>query len=209
MSEIYNSTYNTTTGTSLSTGSYHLSDNKHLYEVQRTNNFEFIVALGLEGSMKRAGANTEDTALKITNQQATDVLRLSVASAPIPHFKQTPLSIRRGNSVMKFAGTPDFESGTIRFHDFIGADTKSILMAWQNLSYNVRTQNVGLMSDYKRDATLLEYSPDYHLVRSWTLKGCWISGLKEDDYNQEEGKGHMIEATIEYDYAYPNEEGQE
>lgn len=180
-------------------GSYHLSDNPALYEVARSNNFEFVVT-GL-GSLLRAGANTTDNNAYIDGAVAEDVIRLSVERTSVPTFKQTPLTIRRGNSVMKFAGVPDFDDGSLVVRDFIGADTKSALMAWQNLSYNVKTQKVGLMKDYKKDCYLLEYAPDMSLVRQWVLKGCWIAGLSMDEFNQEEGGKRTISATIPYDYA--------
>ena len=74
-------------------------------------------------------------------------------------------------------------------------------MAWQNLSYNVRTEKVGLAKDYKKDCYLLEYSPDYQLVRKWIMHGCWVSSISEDDYNSDSNDKHMISATIEYDRA--------
>ena len=180
-------------------GSYHLSDNPALYEVARTNNFEFVVTN--LGKLLRAGANTTDNNAYIDGAVAEDVIRLSVEKSSVPTFKQTPLSIRRGNSVMKFAGVPEFDDGNIVVRDFIGADTKSALMAWQNLSYNVKTQKVGQMKDYKRDCYLMEYTPDMQLVRTWTLKGCWISGLQMDEFNQETSDKRTITATIPYDYA--------
>ncbi len=173
-------------------GTYVLADNPNLYEIQRTNNFEFI-ATGLE-SLVRAGTNQ-------TIQNAQGIIRMSVVSAPIPHFKQNVITIQRGNSTMKAAGVASFDSGTLVVNDYIGADTKSVLMAWQNLSYNVKTEKVGLMSDYKKDCTLIEYTPDYQKVRSWKLYGCWISGLSESDYNNEQNEKHQITATIEYDKA--------
>lgn len=195
----YNSTYSKQESSTYNRGSYHLADNPTLYEVQRSNTFEFIVT-GINDLLK-AGATGRETSSKISNGE--EVFRISVESAPIPHFTQNVLEIRRGNSVMKFAGTPSFEGGTLTFNDYIGADTKAVLMAWQNLSYNVKTENVGLMSDYKKTATLIEYSPDYKKVREWTLYGCWISGMSEDAYNQESGEKHKIQCTIQYDKAIP------
>ena len=180
-------------------GAYHLADNPALYEVARSNNFEFVVT-GL-GNLLRAGANTTDNNAYINGAVAEDVIRLSVESSSVPTFKQNPLSIRRGNSVMKFAGVPDFEDGTLVVRDFIGADTKSALMAWQNLSYNVKTQKVGQMKDYKKDCYLMEYTPDMQLIRTWTLKGCWIAGLTMNEFNQEQGDKRTISASIPYDYA--------
>lgn len=180
-------------------GSYHLADNPSLYEVARSNNFEFVVTN--LGDLLRAGANETDNNAYIKGSTAEDVIRLSVESSSVPTYKQAVLSLRRGNSVMKFAGLPDFDDGSLVVRDFIGADTKSALMAWQNLSYNVKTQKVGQMKNYKKDCYLMEYTPDMQLIRIWTLKGCWIAGLQMGEFNQESGDKRTITATIPYDYA--------
>lgn len=179
-------------------GAYHLSDNPALYEVQRSNNFEFVVT-GIDNIL-RVDADEGDDNAYITN--AAQTLRFSVVQASIPMFSQEPISIRRGNSVMKAAGVPTFPDGSLVVNDFIGADTKSALMAWQNLSYNVKTERVGKMADYKKTCYLCEYTPDYQLVRTWKMLGCWVSGLQEDDFNMEDGNKKTITATIQYDKAF-------
>ncbi len=179
-------------------GSYYLADNPDLYEIQRSNNFEFVVEDF--DSLLRAGAlGTEDKDFILNGQE---VLRFSMVDAFTPTFKQEPITIRRGNSIMKAAGVPTFEAGQIKVNDFIGADTKSVLLAWQALSYNVRTEKVGRMSQYKKDCTLMEYTPDYQLVRSWKLKGCWVSAIDGGTFTMENGDKKTITATIEYDKAY-------
>ena len=47
----------------------------------------------------------------------------------------------------------------------------------------------------------MEYTPDMQLIRTWTLKGCWIAGLQMGEFNQESGDKRTITATIPYDYA--------
>lgn len=195
----YNTTYAQQQNATMETGSYHLADFPSLYEVQRNNNFEFFVD-GID-NLTKAGSNGTET--NRTVQNGGETLRLSNVTAFIPHFSQEPLSIRRGNSVMKAAGIPTFEAGNVSFNDYIGADTKAALMAWQALSYNVVSERVGVMSSYKKRATLIEYSPDYKKVREWTLYGCWVSKITEDDYDQESGDKHKISATIEFDKAIP------
>lgn len=178
-------------------GTYVLADYPNLSEIQRSNNFEFIITN--VDNILRAGMTEGETNSTIENAQ--EILRLSVVSAPIPHYTQNPIEVRRGNSVMKYAGVPTFSNGSIVVNDYIGLDTKSVLMAWQNLSYNVLTEKVGLASDYKKDAFLIEYTPDYQEVRRWKLHGCWVSGLSESDYSQDNSEKHQITATIEYDRA--------
>lgn len=180
-------------------GTYHLADNPQLFEIQRQNNFEFVVT-DIDG-IYRAGSNGTESSAALKNAQ--EMLRLSVNKAFIPHFKQETVSIKRGNSTLKYAGVPSFDAGSLSFHDFIGADVKSILMAWQNLSYNVQTEKVGSLdvTNYKKDCYLIEYTPDYRKVRTWRLHGCWISSLTEGEYTADSGDKHMIDATIEYDRA--------
>ena len=181
------------------TGAYHLADNPKIFEVQRGNNFEFIVT-DIDGIMRAGAVGTESNA-KIKNAQ--EMLRLSIQKAFVPHFTQEVVQVKRGNTTLKYAGVPTFEAGTISFHDFIGADVKSILMAWQNMSCNIQTEKVGSLdvTPYKKQCYLIEYTPDYRKVRTWKLFGCWISGIQEDDYSHDSTGNKKITVTIEYDRA--------
>ena len=187
-------------------GAYHLANNPKMFEPARTNNFRFVVT-DLDNIL-RVGYTAEDSGnTRIANAQ--EVLEFSVSKATIPQFTQEEIVIRRGNSVMKAAGLPTFNDGSLVINDYIGADGKSVLMAWQNLSYNVDTQMVGYMSDYKKNCWLIEYDPQYKMVRQWVLYGCWVSGISQEDFDMENGGKRMITATIKYDYAkmqLPDEE---
>ena len=180
-------------------GTYHLADNPQLFEVQRNNNFEFVVT-DIDGIMRAGATGTEKNA-KINNAQ--EMLRLSVTKAFVPHFTQEVVPIKRGNTTLKYAGVPTFGEGTLDFNDFIGADVKSILMAWQNLSCNIQTEKVGSLdvTNYKKNCYLIEYTPDYRKVRTWKLYGCWISSLSEGEYTADDGQKHSISCTIQYDRA--------
>lgn len=136
---------------------------------------------------------------KIAN--ADESIRLNVVKCDVPHFELEVLTIRRGNDQIKFAGVPSFGSGSLVVDDMIGLKTKSILMAWQGLAYNVRTRKGGHMWQYKRDCTLMEYTQDYKLLRTWTLYGCWINALSEDNFDKENDGRRQITATIQYDRA--------
>ncbi len=181
-------------------GTYHLADRPELYEVQRNNNYEFIVT-NID-DLIRPGMLGNETNAKIKDAQ--NILRISVTSAFIPHFQQNVVEIQRGNSKLKYAGVPEFSNGELQFNDYVGADVKSILMAWQHMSYDVYTEKVASLqrTQYKKDCYLLEYPPDYYAPhRKWILKGCWISNLQESPYSAADGDKHQISATIEYDYA--------
>lgn len=172
-------------------GIYNLANNPAHFEIQRNNNFEFYI----EGLAKEMGySNVEG--------MNEDIIRVSVSKAFVPHFTQGVIEVKRGNSTMKFAGAPTFSNGQLDLNDYIGAGTKEVLMAWQRCSYDVQTEKVGLAADYKRTGYLLEYTPDYQLVRQWQLDGCWISGLSESEFSHDSAEKHTIQCTIEYDRAF-------
>jgi hypothetical protein len=178
-------------------GTYYLTNRPDIYEIQRTNNFVFQTT-ELAGKLGILIGDANDYAA--TN--ADEVLELSVSKSSVPHFSQGVIQVKRGNNTMKFAGTPEFKSGSLTVNDYIGSGVKDVLMAWQQKSYDVNTEKVGLAKDYKITAYLLEYTPDYQLVRTWRLEGCWISEISEDEYNHESNDKHTIQVTIEYDKAY-------
>lgn len=180
-------------------GLYHVNDNTKYYESQRSTDFEFII-----------DAADMENLVSITSNQvipnAQEVLRLAVVECPIPHYNINVLTQRRGNSITKFAGTPEWSEGQVTVRDWIGVDTKGILMAWQHLAYDVNTDKVGILSDYKKNATLIEYSPDKQVVRSWTLYGCWINNISEPNFSHGESQNdRVITATIQYDKAVLND----
>lgn len=177
-------------------GTYHLAANPQLYEPQRANTFSFVVTdiddLVQLGS--KSGAIFAN---------AQEILSVACSGAPVPHFSQDIVRVRRGNNEIKFAGTVTFEAGTLKLRDYIGANVKEILMAWRTLSYDIETGNVGALarSPYKKDCYLIEYAPDFEVVRRWVLHGCWISNISEGDYDADNGDKKDITATIQYDWA--------
>ena len=178
-------------------GTYHMAANTNLYEIQRTNNFEFIVT-DIDGITK-AGMLGNEANGKIANAQ--EIIRMAVSSASVPFFSQNAIEVKRGNSTMKFAGVPTFEAGTIKVVDYIGASAKEVLLAWQSLSYNVTTEKVGLASDYKKDCYLVEYTPDYQKVRQWKMHGCWISKISGGSFESETNDKMQLDIEIQYDKA--------
>lgn len=180
-------------------GTYHMIDNPELFEPQRGNNFELIVT-GLGGLTKAGMQDTDSNSAIGSEAEAQETIRLAVSQAFVPSFSQTPIEIKRGNSTIKYAGTPTFSEGTIRVNDYIGLGTLETLYAWQAKSYNVLTEKVGVGQDYKKTAYLMEYTPDFQLVRTWVLYGCWISNLTEDTFDSSNQNNlHTISATIQYD----------
>lgn len=182
----------------------HISSNLANYEAARTGFFSLIVD-DIDNIVNAAFSGDPSTATdKDKIARAQEILKLNVVGAPVPHFKVNTLSYKRGNDTVNFAGTPEFSGGTITVDDVVGLDTKSILMAWQALTYNVYTRKGGRMKDYKKNCTLIEYTQDFEQIRSWTLYGCFITEITEDDFNKESDNKRQIKASIIYDRAEMN-----
>jgi hypothetical protein len=184
----------------------HISTNLANYEAARTGFFSLIVD-DIDNIVKASysGANPKEAPEGDKIARAQEILKLNVTKAPVPHFSLKAESYRRGNDVVKFAGVPDFKDGSIEVDDVVGMDTKSILMAWQGLAYNVHTRKGGRMKDYKKNCTLIEYTQDFEQIRSWTLYGCWISDINEGDFDKENDGKRKITAKLEYDRAELND----
>lgn len=183
----------------------HISTNLANYEAARTGFFSLIVD-NLDGIIKSTYTGDHDAAPESDKiSRAQETLKLNVVTADVPHFSLETLQYRRGNEVVKFAGVPTFEAGSVKVDDVVGLDTKAILMAWQALAYNVHTGKGGRMVDYKRKCVLVEYTQDYEQVRSWDLYGCWIKTLSEDAFDKENDGKRAITATIEFDKAIMRE----
>ena len=179
----------------------HISTNLANYEAARTGFFSLIID-DIDNIVKASySGDTSAAAASDKIARAQEVLKLNVVKAPVPHFSLKVNKYTRGNDTVKFAGTPEFKEGSIVVDDVVGMDTKSILMAWQALAYNVYTRKGGRMKDYKKTATLIEYTQDFEQIRSWTLYGCWISDINEGDFDKENDGKRQITAKIEYDRA--------
>ena len=210
-------------------GTYHISTDLQNYETARSNFFQLIVEdldELLYPEFSYDGTNEKDATKLVTGKaryaknSGQDILRLSINKAFVPHFSMNPIEVRRGNSVVKFADTPTWDSNkTLEFQDFVGLETKTVLMAWQALAYDVMTDTQGragkyvigkdrngndiYRQGYKKDCTLVEYTPDFQPIRYWKLIGCWISAIQESDFDVTNagGGGRQITVTFEYDRA--------
>lgn len=201
-------------------GTYHITANSANYEVARSNFFNFIIEdlddliypqFSYDGAVN--GHNAENQYVtRRGGKNGQEMIKLSVTKAFVPHWKAGTIDIKRGNSTVKFADTPTWDSGTVECQDFVGLETKNILMAWQALVYDVNSDTQGRATDwvdedgilhkgYKIDCTLIEYNPQHQMERYWELIGCWISNIVESEFEKSQTGGRTISITIEYDRA--------
>lgn len=202
-------------------GTYHISQELQSYETARSSFFSLIIDANEFDDLiyvdnSYTGDNDVNDYVSGTDynlRSASDVIRLSVNKVFVPHFKVGVYEVKRGNSSVKFADTPTWDSGTIEVQDFVGLHTKDVLMAWQALAYDVNSDTQGRAGDwtdsdgvfhkgYKKRATLVEYNPQFEEIRHWDLIGCWISGITESEFEKDSSGGRTISAQLEFDRAY-------
>ena len=182
-------------------GTYHLAQHPDLFTPARSNNFVFYPQFKnrlLKEGVSEATATDNDY---ISAEYAQEVLMLSVNEASVPHMSQNVIEVKRGNTVMKFAGAVNYDAGSLKFEDYIGADTKSALYAWRRLAFNKEDETIGRAEDYKITATLVEYTPDHRQIRYWELFGVWVSDISEDSFQQESDGKRVVSVSISYDRA--------
>ena len=181
----------------------HISAGLDMYEAARSGFFVFQPANADDDVLKIIAEKLKEfnTESEFDSKKIQELMKLNVTKAKVPHFSVEVLKYRRGNEEVKFAGVPTFESGSISIDDIVGVDTKSIIEAWLELAYDLKTRTGGRMYEYKMDCNLIEYTQDYRPIRTWLLQGCFISGYTEDDFDKESDGKRSISITIEYDRA--------
>ena len=180
---------------------FHLATRPDLYEPQRENSFQFIIT-DIDGIV-RAGHLDNDDEDRIANAQ--ELMKFSVLSwSGSPTFSQEEIAVNLGNSTIYFAGKPSFSDGTLVVQDFIGAESKSILQAWQNLSYNLSEDTVSSVNitNYKKRCYLKEMTPEMRDVATYVLEGCWVTSVDFGTYTYDSAGKKQVSATIRYDRAY-------
>ena len=178
----------------LQLGTYHMAQSND-FEPQRTNNFEVQIT-GLEK------LTTVDKGLAIASN-AGDLITLSTDSFSAPQVSVGTVDISYGNNKIHFAGVPEFSGGSLTLNDYIGINIERILTAWFKLVYNMKTKAVGIATDYKKVAYMIEYAPDGTQARQWQLIGCFPTSIQLGDYSQDGANVRKITMELSYDYCVP------
>ena len=206
---------NNTKGTNINEIQNHISLGLSTFESARTGFFAFVIPVSELGNLyspnySGVGEATENDVYDPEKYQKA--ITLAVTKCSVPHYKVATHDYRRGNDIVHFAGVPEFNAGSLTVADYVGLDTKSLLMAWLRLAYDPHTRKGGRMQDYKKSCQLIEYTQDYEVVRTWDLEGCFITELSEDNFDKESDGPRSIEASFVYDRAImsiPKDEEEE
>lgn len=187
---------------------HHINSHLEDYEHARSGFFQLVIDFGKDDKGNPINLLKPDFALEepeeedyITN--GSDVIRLSVDSTTVPHYSVSDITIERGNSIVHFAGKPQWNGGTFVCRDLVGLHTKEVLMAWQKLTYDPITDKGGRGVNYKKKATLIEYTQDFVEIRRWDLIGLFPLGVEEGEFDKTKGEEtRNLTVNFVYDRAF-------
>ena len=180
---------------------YHISQNKVEYNPQRKSNF--ILVIDFENDLPRVGSDegTTDASSIISADEAQKQVVLFLKSCDTPNVSLGEMSVDRGNSVIKFAGKPTFSDISFVAYDFIGANIKDTLLAWQNLAYNSKYDYIGNARGYKKHCQLIQQTPNGTMVRYWDIEGAWPKNVEPGDYDYSSEDQQDVSCTLAIDWA--------
>lgn len=158
-------------------GAKHLS-NQTVGELQRTNNYLVEIA-GLP----------EEVSFLVTG-------------IPLPQSENEVITIKMGNSQIKLPGAGSFSNSEMTLLDSVSLDTEKTISDWRDQVWDSKTARIGKSIDYKKDATITEFTPDGEVGRIWKLEGVWPSAFKPGDLAADSSDVKKISVTLEYDRAY-------
>lgn len=160
------------------------------YEVQRTNNFRFIIDLS---EFNNGTGN---------NVSSGEIIELACDTAGLPTVTNDPIELDYGNSNVKVAGKATVDDVTVAVKDFIEPDVEGILWQWRLKVYNPQTGKVGWAKNYKKQAKVVQYGPNGEVQRSWVLDGVWPTSLDLGDLDYSSGDKKQVSMNLSVDNAY-------
>ena len=180
---------------------FHIAQNKVELNPQRKSNF--ALQIDFDDDLLRVGVNedTTDEADIIASDYAQNQILLTLKSCSVPTVSLGQITINRGNSNIKFAGKPTFDSISFEAYDYIGSNIKDTLLAWQNQAYNSKYDYIGNAKSYKKHCQLMQLTPNGTLVRYWDIDGAWPMQVEPGDYDATSDGEQTVSCTLSIDWA--------
>ena len=177
-------------------GTSYILTHKADFEPGRTS--DFILKVKFKRDLYDMEGN-----LVATAADAEEALALSIRNFTGPSMSIDPISIRTGNGIVNYAGTPQVANSPITFTDYIGKKTEQILLAWYSMCHNILNDKIGFKEYYAQDAILFKWAPNGTRQISWWLMGAWINEYNQGNYDRSNPDQRQFSTTILYDRAIP------
>ena len=123
--------------------------------------------------------------------QKTDMPNPTSGKLTIPHI----------NKERYVKGKTKWDEISITLMDSIVPSAAQIAMEWFRLSHEAVTGRDGYFDMYAKDITIQILGPVGDIVREWTLKGAWVTNIKQSSRDWGSEDYSNIDLTIAYNYA--------
>lgn len=130
-----------------------------------------------------------------------DVLKLSLQAAFNPSSAKEDIQVPYLNEVIFFAGRRMVDPGAIELRDYVDKSTADIVHAWDTMTHDYATGQVGLARNYKKRACIINFAPNGSFERYWWLQGCWPQAVNYagGGLNMASSEPVHIAITLRYD----------
>lgn len=130
-----------------------------------------------------------------------DLIVLSLVSSNLPTEANNIVELPYGNEMRKVAGRATYEDIPLIVRDYVDRDVRGALVRWRRLVYDAETGNVGLPSQYKKNAQMILQATDGSQLRAVRLIGVWPSNMNPGAVDMAADDPVQIEMTLTYDRA--------
>ena len=138
------------------------------------------------------------------NPDIQEVLQMSLRVGVLPTESNEEVEIPFLNGKVFVAGKAMYEGGSYTFNDYVDKNTAKRIIQWRRLVYNPETHKIGLAKDYKKQADLVLYGPDFTVERIWKLYGVWPQQANFGTLDMSSSDIVQIEVQLKYDRAIPD-----
>jgi hypothetical protein len=124
---------------------------------------------------------------------------MALESMSLPTKMVSEIELNFVNERRYVAGRASFESIPVIVKDAISGETAREINNWHESVYNPENGQIGLASEYKRDAQIIMFGPDGSAQRTWALRGCFPTAVNFGslDYNSDDVV--RIDMQLRYD----------
>ena len=135
-----------------------------------------------------------------------DSLRLTCKNISMPKINLDKVEIHRMHNLYKVAGSKiTYDDITCNFYDFVDNAAAKYIEAWHKQIYDISTSLMGYpggANGYKKNLTVIVYTPDHATAETWTLVGAWPMNISRKELSWEDSNGHQeITLTLAIDEA--------
>lgn len=126
----------------------------------------------------------------------------ALESMSLPTKMVSEIELNFLNTRRYVAGRASFESIPVIVKDTVNGSTAAEIDAWHRSVFDPVTGGIGLAGNYKKNATIMLFSPEGSVERSWTLEGCFPTAVNFGSLTYDSDDVVRIDMQLRYDRCF-------